>query len=91
MRRKGIARNRAINSEQRSAGRFAYLPNYCSFAAVRACVTHETISRRADLTGGWGAHMQLSKIISVLVVATVVAGVIINLPDIKRYIKISTM
>jgi hypothetical protein len=35
--------------------------------------------------------MQLSKIISVLVVATVVAGVIINLPDIKRYIKISSM
>ncbi len=38
-----------------------------------------------------GRYMQLSKIISVLVVATVVAGVIINLPDIKRYIKISSM
>jgi hypothetical protein len=35
--------------------------------------------------------MQLSKFFGVLILATVVAGVLVNLPDIKRYIKISTM
>jgi hypothetical protein len=35
--------------------------------------------------------MQLSKVLGVLILATVVAGVIVNLPDIKRYIRISTM
>ena len=35
--------------------------------------------------------MQLSKVLSMLLLATVVAGVIVSLPDIKRYIRISTM
>jgi hypothetical protein len=35
--------------------------------------------------------MRLSKVIGMLIVATVVAGVIVSLPDIKRYIRISTM
>ncbi len=35
--------------------------------------------------------MNLSKLLGVLAVTVVVAGVIMNLPDIKRYIKISTM
>jgi hypothetical protein len=35
--------------------------------------------------------MRLSKLIGMLIVATVVAGVIVTLPDIKRYIRISTM
>jgi len=35
--------------------------------------------------------MKIAKVLGVLVLATVVAGVIVNLPDIKRYIRISTM
>jgi hypothetical protein len=35
--------------------------------------------------------MQLSKVLGMLVLVAVVAGVIANLPDIKRYIKMSTM
>lgn len=35
--------------------------------------------------------MQLSKVLGMLILATVVAGVIVSLPDIKRYIRISTM
>jgi len=35
--------------------------------------------------------MNISKLIRVLLVATVVAGVIANLSDIRRYIRISTM
>jgi hypothetical protein len=35
--------------------------------------------------------MQLSKVLGMVLVAAVVAGVIANLPDIKRYIRISTM
>ena len=35
--------------------------------------------------------MQLSRILGILILATVAAGVIVNLPDIKRYIRISTM
>jgi hypothetical protein len=35
--------------------------------------------------------MQLSKVLGALIVATVVVGVIVSLPDIKRYIRISTM
>jgi hypothetical protein len=35
--------------------------------------------------------MRLSKILGMLFLAGVVAGVIANLPDIKRYIRISTM
>ncbi len=35
--------------------------------------------------------MRLAKVFGILLVATVVAGVIANLPDIKRYIRISTM
>ena len=35
--------------------------------------------------------MKMSKIISALLVAATVAMVIASLPDIKRYIKISTM
>ncbi len=35
--------------------------------------------------------MELSKVIGYLALATLVAGVIVSLPDIKRYIKISTM
>jgi len=38
-----------------------------------------------------GGGMRLSKILGMLILATVVAGVIVNLPDIKRYIRISTM
>jgi hypothetical protein len=35
--------------------------------------------------------MRLSKVLTMLVVATLVAGVIASIPDIKRYIRISTM
>lgn len=35
--------------------------------------------------------MRFSKALGILIVATVVAGVIVALPDIKRYIKISNM
>ena len=35
--------------------------------------------------------MKLSSIISYVLLAAVAAGVLLNLPDIKRYIKISTM
>ncbi len=35
--------------------------------------------------------MKLSSIVRYLVIAAVAATVIVNLPDIKRYIKISTM
>jgi hypothetical protein len=35
--------------------------------------------------------MQLSKVLGMVIVAAVVAGVIASLPDIKRYIRISSM
>ena len=35
--------------------------------------------------------MQLSKILGILFLATVAAGIVVSLPDIKRYIRISTM
>jgi hypothetical protein len=35
--------------------------------------------------------MRMSKVLSVLAVALVVTGIVVALPDIKRYIKISTM
>jgi len=35
--------------------------------------------------------MNLGRLLSVLAVTAVVAGVLLNLPDIKRYIRISTM
>jgi hypothetical protein len=35
--------------------------------------------------------MKLGTIVRYLMIATAVAGVIVSLPDIKRYIKISTM
>jgi len=35
--------------------------------------------------------MKMSRLLSALLIATVVAGVLANLPDIKRYIRISTM
>jgi hypothetical protein len=35
--------------------------------------------------------MSIAKLVGLLIVTTVVAGVLINLPDIKRYIRISTM
>lgn len=35
--------------------------------------------------------MSFTKLVSAVAVALIVAGVIINLPDIKRYIRISTM
>ena len=35
--------------------------------------------------------MRLSTVFRYLAIAAAVAGVLINLPDIKRYIKISTM
>jgi hypothetical protein len=35
--------------------------------------------------------MSLSKVLSVLAVAVVVTGILVSLPDIKRYIRISTM
>jgi hypothetical protein len=35
--------------------------------------------------------MRLAKVFGILIVATVVAGVIASLPDIKRYIKMNTM
>ncbi len=35
--------------------------------------------------------MKLSKVFSILFMASVVAGVIVSLPDIRRYIRISTM
>jgi hypothetical protein len=38
-----------------------------------------------------GEHMEMSKFLGYLALAAVVAGVIVSLPDIKRYIRISTM
>ena len=35
--------------------------------------------------------MKLSTLFRYVVIAVAIAGVIVNLPDIKRYIKISTM
>jgi hypothetical protein len=35
--------------------------------------------------------MSLSRVLGVLAIAIVVAGVIVNLPDIRRYVRISTM
>jgi hypothetical protein len=35
--------------------------------------------------------MKLSKVLGMLILASVVAGFMVSLPDIKRYIKISTM
>ena len=35
--------------------------------------------------------MKFSSVIKYLLYAAAIAGVIVNLPDIKRYIKISTM
>ena len=35
--------------------------------------------------------MRISKVLGMVIIATVVAGVIASLPDIKRYIRISTM
>jgi len=35
--------------------------------------------------------MKISKVVGILVAAAIVAGVIANLHDIKRYIRISTM
>jgi hypothetical protein len=43
---------------------------------------------QADLTGGM---RDMSKVFKYAVVLALIAGVIVNLPDIKRYIKISTM
>jgi hypothetical protein len=48
----------------------------------------ETVSLEADLTVGMGNMLKVLKYATVL---AVVAGLIVNLPDIKRYIKISTM
>jgi hypothetical protein len=35
--------------------------------------------------------MPFSKVLGLIIAAVVVVGVIVNLPDIKRYIRISTM
>ena len=35
--------------------------------------------------------MSMSKVLSVLAVAVVVTSILVSLPDIKRYIRISTM
>lgn len=35
--------------------------------------------------------MSLSRVLGVLAIAIVVAGVVVNLPDIRRYLRISTM
>jgi hypothetical protein len=35
--------------------------------------------------------MKLSSVVGYLIVAAAVAGVLVSLPDIKRYIRISTM
>jgi hypothetical protein len=35
--------------------------------------------------------MSMSKVLSVVAVALVVTGIIVSLPDIKKYIRISTM
>jgi hypothetical protein len=35
--------------------------------------------------------MSLSRVLGVLAVAIVVAAVVVNLPDIRRYVRISTM
>jgi len=35
--------------------------------------------------------MNFGKIVSVVAVTVVIAGVLMNLPDIKRYLRISTM
>jgi hypothetical protein len=35
--------------------------------------------------------MSMSKVLGVLAVAVVVTGILVSLPDIKRYIRISTM
>jgi len=35
--------------------------------------------------------MRTAKVLSVLAVALIVTGILVSLPDIKRYIRISTM
>jgi len=35
--------------------------------------------------------MSFSKVLRFLFIASAIAGIVMNLPDIKRYIKISTM
>ena len=71
--------------------------------ALHPIARMETILVGVDLTDGWrlisvhtvkvevGGNMQLSKVLGMVIVAAVVAGVIASLPDIKRYIRISTM
>ncbi len=44
-----------------------------------------------DWKTGGAQKMKLSNIVRYLVIAAVAATVIVSLPDIKRYIKISTM
>jgi hypothetical protein len=48
----------------------------------------ETVSSLLDLIGGM---RDMSKLLKYAAVLALVAGVIVNLPDIKRYIKMSTM
>jgi hypothetical protein len=48
----------------------------------------ETVSSRADLTGGM---RDMSKFLKYAALLAPVAGVIANLPDIKRYIEMSSM
>src|SRR5665213_2249531 len=48
----------------------------------------ETVSKAANLTGG---TRDMAKFLKYAAVVALVAGVIVNLPDIKRYIKISSM
>jgi hypothetical protein len=40
---------------------------------------------------GGGEQMKFSTVFGYFVMAAAIAGVIVSLPDIKRYIKISTM
>jgi hypothetical protein len=49
------------------------------------CSVVETVSRQPDLITA------MAKALKYAAVLAVVAGVLVNLPDIKRYIRISTM
>jgi hypothetical protein len=64
-----------------------HTPQPASILEVRVG-TAETVSRCWDLIGGM---RDMGKLLKYAMIVALVAGVIANLPDIKRYIKMSSM
>jgi hypothetical protein len=65
-------------------------PTSILYEIVVAHVAKRGNARSAYNNGG-GDQMKFSTIVGYLIMAAAVAGVIVSLPEIKRYIKISTM